>query len=74
MNTQAEKLEIMQLLLNTDSEEVLKKLKAVFSKYAKKDETEYLLSSKANRENLFASIQESKEGKSKAIKTADLWK
>lgn len=74
MNTQAEKLELMQMLLNTESEEVLKKVKAVFNKYAKKDETEYLLSTEANRNHLKTSIEELNAGKGKAIKTADLWK
>lgn len=74
MNTQSQKLELMQLLLDTDNEEILKKVKAVFTKYLKKDETEYLLSTKANRKHLEESIQQLNEGKSKKIKTADLWK
>ena len=39
------------------------------------DETEYLLSSKANKEVLMHSITQVKEGKrGKTIKTSDLWK
>ena len=39
------------------------------------DETEYLLSSKANKEALMHGIAQVKEGKKgKTIKTSDLWK
>ena len=39
------------------------------------DETEYLLSSKANKEALMHGITQIKEGKrGKTIKTSDLWK
>jgi len=38
------------------------------------DETEYLLSTKANSESLEKSLQQSKEGKSSPINTADFWK
>ncbi len=74
MNTQAEKLELMQLLLDTDNEEILKKVKAVFKKYLKADETAHLLSTKANRKHLEESIQQLNEGKGKKINTADIWK
>ena len=74
MNTQAEKLELMQLLLNTESEEVLIKVKALLKKYAVKDDSDHLLSTKANRAHLATSIDQLNKGKSKAIKTEDLWK
>ena len=38
------------------------------------DETEYLLSTEANKEHLLRSIQDLRDGKGKAIKTEDLWK
>ncbi len=39
------------------------------------DETEYLLSSKANKDALMHSINQVKEGrKGKSIKTSELWK
>jgi len=74
MNTQAEKLELVQLLLDTESEEVLKKVKTLLKKYAVKTDTEHLLSTEANRKRLASSISQLNKGKGKAIKTADLWK
>ena len=74
MNTQSEKLELLQLVLNTDSPEILKKAKALLKKHAQKTDTEHLLSTKANREHLLSSIDELNKGKGKAIKTSDLWK
>jgi len=74
MNTEAEKLELLQLVLNTDSPELLKKVKALLKKHAGKTDTEHLLSTKANREHILASINQLNEGKGKVIKTADLWK
>ncbi len=44
------------------------------SEYNSWKETLYLLSTKANRENLEASIAEMKNGKTVAVKTEDLWK
>lgn len=74
MNIQAEKLELFQLLLNTESPEVLKKVKALLTKNASKTETQHLLSTKANCTHLMESIDQINKGKGKAIKTADLWK
>jgi len=38
------------------------------------DETEYLLSTDENRESIEKSLKQSDEGKTRAIKTSDLWK
>ena len=74
MNTQTEKLELMRLLLNTDSEDALKKVKAILKKYASKSETDYLLSTEANRQHLVQGIDSLDKGRGKAIKTSNLWK
>jgi hypothetical protein len=52
--------------------DVVERFKISFS--GNPDETEYLLSTKANRESLAKSLKQSKEGKSRTINTADLWK
>ncbi len=44
------------------------------SEYNSWKETLYLLSSKANRENLETSMEEMNTGKTVAVKTEDLWK
>jgi hypothetical protein len=74
MNIQVEKLELVQLLLNTENEDALKKVKDILKKYAAKSSTEYLLSTKANTGHLLKGIDDLKKGKGKAIKTSDLWK
>ncbi len=71
MNTSAEKLELMQLLLNT--ERSIKEGKTLLKKNAVKNDSDHLLSTKANREHLAASIDQLNKGKGKAIKTANLW-
>ena len=74
MDFQTEKLDLVQLLLNTDDKSVLDKVRGILIKSAAEDETQYLLSTEANRKHLSRSIAQLDKGKSKAIKTADLWK
>jgi hypothetical protein len=58
-------LEMLKALARIDNNNSIKFL----------DETEYLLSSKANKEALMHGITQIKEGKKgKTIKTSDLWK
>lgn len=58
-------LKMLQALAKIESDNSIKFL----------DETEYLLSSKANKDNLMQDITQIKEGKKgKTIKTSDLWK
>jgi len=64
----------MQLLLNTDSAEVLHKVKVLLKKYASKSETAHLLSTKANRDHILEGIEQLNKREGKAIKTSDLWK
>ena len=72
MNTQAEKLEIVRLLFNTNKKSTLKAVKSILSKDM--DETEYLLSSQANRLRLEKSIKHADEGKYQPVDLNKLWK
>lgn len=74
MDLQTEKIDLVQLLLNTDNKSVLNKVRDILVKSAAEDETQYLLSTEANRKHLSRSLAQLDKGKSKAIKTAALWK
>ena len=82
MNIEAQKLELVQLLLDVKSGEVLQKVKSILTadstaqqeKPTYKNDTEYLLSTEANRKHLMESISQLDKGKKTVIKTADLWK
>jgi PHD/YefM family antitoxin component YafN of YafNO toxin-antitoxin module len=82
MTLQAQKLEIVQLVLEADDKKLLQKVKIALrnrpnkTKTGKKpkDDTEYLLSTEANRKALAKGISQLNKGQKKAIKTADLWK
>jgi len=72
MNTQAEKLEIVRLLFNTNKKSTLKAVKSILSKDM--DETEYLLSSQANKLRLGKSMNHADEGKYQFVDLNKLWK
>jgi len=74
MDLQMEKLDLVQMLINTDDKSVLEKVRSILAKSAAEDETQYLLSSEANRKHLSRSISQLDKGRGKAIKTANLWK
>ena len=76
MDIQLEKLELMKMLLNTESEEAILKVKAVLKKYVVPtgSETEILLPTKANREHLLQGIEDIKNAKGEQIKIEVLWK
>lgn len=59
MNIQAEKLELMELLLRTENETVLKKLRAVFSSEKKEER----ISIKQYNKEIDAAIERIKKGK-----------
>jgi len=52
--------------------DVVQRFKISFS--GNMDETEYLLSTDENRESLEKSLKQSGEGKTRTIKTSELWK
>jgi methylglyoxal synthase len=52
--------------------DVVQRYKIPFS--GNMDETEFLLSTDENRESLERSLKQAEEGKTRAIKTSDLWK
>ena len=74
MDLSVEKLEIVQLVLNTNGEEVLRKVRTVLKRSGKVSETEYLLANPANEAHLKRSMAQGNEGKTTAIKTEHLWK
>ena len=78
MNIQTQKLELVQMLLNTNSSEALQKVEDTLKAYSlpkkPQDDTEYLVSSEGNRKQLKESIAQLDKGKKTFVKTADLWK
>lgn len=83
MNIQAQKLELVEMILGINNAKVLKKLKATLKEVVAapectasddSDETTYLLSSEANRKELSESIAQLNRGEGAAIKIKDLWK
>lgn len=76
MNVQAEKLELMQMLLTLENEAILAKIKSLLLSQLipAKDETAYLNSTQANRNIIEQSITQLNQGQGKSIKTQDLWK
>jgi hypothetical protein len=52
MDLQMEKLDLVPMLINTDFKSVLDKVRGILAKSAVQDETQYLLSSEANRKHL----------------------
>jgi len=73
MELQSEKLELIGMLLKTDSADVLKKIRTLLKRSAL-DETDHLLSSKANRKHLDESIAQANAGATTTIPIKDLWK
>ncbi len=80
MNILAEKLELVKLIIGINNTNVLKRLKTAIKEAeiaetpAYKDDTEYLQSTKSNREQLLESIEQLNRNEGKAIKIKDLWK
>jgi hypothetical protein len=58
MNIQAEKIELIKLIADIDSEKVLKKIKSVLKQKEKLDETDRILATPAMVKRLKESIQQ----------------
>ena len=74
MNIQAEKIELAKLILETESEQILSKVKNVLKPSKKTDETERILSSPAMVKKLEKSIRQAGEGKTRSISLDEIWK
>jgi hypothetical protein len=75
MNIQAEKIELIKLIADIDSEKVLKKIKSVLKQKEKLDETDRILANPAMVKRLEESIQQIKDGKGITVSLDDdIWK
>ena len=74
MDTKAEKLEIIRLITELDSECILKKIKGILSSASKADETERLMSNPAMMKRIENSQSEIAQGNGKSISLDDVWK
>lgn len=75
MNIQAEKIELIKLIADVDSEKVLKRIKGILKPEKRLDETDRILSNPAMVKHLDKSIQQIKEGKGIKISLDDdIWK
>jgi PHD/YefM family antitoxin component YafN of YafNO toxin-antitoxin module len=74
MNIQAEKLELIKLIAETESEKVIKKIKEILTASKKSDETDRILSNPVMVKRLSESRHQIKEGKGIKISLDDIWK
>ena len=76
MNIQAEKIELIRLITEINSEKALKKIKALLMSESKinNDETERILSNPAMVKRLEESRKQIKEGKGMKVNLDDIWK
>lgn len=74
MDIQAEKIELIKLIADIDSEKVLKKIKSILTSDKKMDETDRILANPAMVKRLEESRQQLKDGKVVTISLDDLWK
>lgn len=74
MNIQAEKIELIKLIADIDSETVLKKIKSILKPKKGMDETDRILANPAMAKRLEESRQQLKDGKVVTMSVDDLWK
>ena len=74
MDIQAEKIELIKLIADIDSEKVLKKIKGILKSEKKMDETDRILANPAMVKWLEESEQQIREGKGVKVSLDDIWK
>ncbi len=74
MDIQAEKIELIKLIADTESEKILKKIKSILKSEKKMDETDRILANPAMVKHLDESIQQIKDGKGIKMSLDDIWK
>ena len=74
MDIQAEKIELIKMIADIESEKVLKKIKSILQPKKEMDETERILANPAMVKRLEESMQQVKDGKVTTIAIEDLWK
>lgn len=74
MDIQAEKIELIKLIADIDSERVLKKIKGILKSEKKMDETDRILANPAMVKWLEESEQQIREGKGVKVSLDDIWK
>jgi len=74
MNVQAAKLELIKLITEIDSEQVLAKIKRVITTQRKSSETDRILSNPAMVKRLEESRKQIREGKGVKVTLDDIWK
>jgi hypothetical protein len=74
MDIQAEKIELIKLIAETESEKVLKKIRGILKSEKKMDETDRILANPAMVKRLEESRQQFREGNIVKISLDDIWK
>lgn len=74
MIIQAEKIELIKLITEIESEKVLKKIRKILASSKKSDETERILSNPAMAKRLTESRRPINEGRRVKISLDDIWK
>jgi len=74
MNVQAAKVELIKLITEIDSEQVLAKIKRVITTQRKSSETDRILSNPAMVKRLEESRKQIREGKGVKVTLDDIWK
>ncbi len=74
MNIQAEKIELIRLITEVNSEQLLKKIRGILTSQKQMDETDKIMSNPAMVKRLEESRQQMKEGMGKKVSLDDIWK